>query len=227
MPIYSRQIKQFRSAIIQHIVAIENIFIKNNINIDYFINRNIESESFDNVYRYPLIQYQISGKNAAITGINQGAAALRIFAENLPHSIIFDNKKSSIKINNISDIKFKIESNDVPIKFKMFKWVALNDDNFRKYQSSDDLITRAELLNTCLYGHIKNFLSAVGISQIEFKAYLSSIGMESWATIKDIKKKVFDVTFACNFNLPDNICIGQHAAIGFGKIRLLKKINQF
>ncbi len=201
------------------------MFTAAGLSVDLFLNRD-ESEDFARKhYRYPLVQYQVAGRNAAITAIGDGAEALLLFLDNPPPHIRLDGKKYFFDIKSKSGKDFELEKLAKPRAYRIFKWLALNSENYAKWIAMDSLRQRAGLLDSCIYGHILSLAAGLGkpLEAEELTAYTRSIGKESWVRVNDRKKLAFDATFVCNLALPDLIGLGQSPAHGFGKTRTLKK----
>lgn len=223
IPIYPRQINQFRGAIVEMAMKLKDKFSEKDISTELFHNHYEETRFEKTINRYPLIQYQVSNKVATITAIGEAVPALQLLLDYRSPYLEFNNTKYAFKLGSKEEFNWEPVLLENPVGYRMFKWLALNPQNHEKYQSLDSLQERARLLDNCIHGHVLLFLKALGVEGLEAQSWIRSIGKEEWPNIYNKSYHAFDVTFMCNINLPELIGLGQAVSHGFGKIRLLNK----
>jgi len=199
-----------------------------NINTELFYNRDEETGKSEN--RYPLIQYKSVKGMAAITGINEGAQALRQLLKVLA---LEKNQKAnekhllseSNKINLLDYKKPKLDQHTVTLlKYKknymVRHWLPLDSVRYKNWVASAGLDVLTELLDERLPDQISRMLSGTGlIRRMPFmaKTVLITAAHPLQQVYKE-KKIGFDCIFQCNLDLPADIGIGQVPGIGYGRM---------
>ncbi len=221
IPIYPRQLKNFRGSVIEAVLKLKNRFSEAGIDTELFHNRWEEKDFEQKHYRYPLVQYHINGRKASITGISEGAEALQLLLEYRPAKLKFDNTEHEFNLFNKESQEIDNILLDEAVAYRIYKWLPLNPENFKIWNSNKRLSDKIVLLEKCLFGHIKSYLQVYSkeIPDKKIEVYLRNIGKESLVMLHKHKRLAFDLSFYSNINLPQFIGLGQSPAHGFGKIR--------
>lgn len=175
------------------------------------------------IYKYPLIQYRILGEKALILGIENGADVLneiypetgRIKLGNIDYSIVERSVRVEKVIFGISD-KFHTYTFLTP-------WIALNQENYDKYQ----LMTypeRKDKLRNILIGNLIS--AAKGLNyHVEGKIKLDFVRISTTpCKVKQISLIGFNGEFITNFEIPNLLGLGKSVSRGFGAIERKKEI---
>lgn len=169
------------------------------------------------IYKYPLIQYRILGQKALVIGIEDGADVLneiyrgtgQIRLGSIDYSIVERSVRVERNFFGISE-KFHSYSFLTP-------WIALNQENYKKYQ----LMTypeRKEKLRTILIGNILSAAKGLGY-HVEGQIKLDFIKISTTpCKLKDIPLIGFNGDFIINFEIPDLLGLGKSVSRGFGAI---------
>ena len=89
-------------------------------------------------YRYPLVQYKVIRKTPMLIGINEGAELLTQLFLKIDHLDI-DGKQYPIHTKNISQQQERIGFSEELVEYKFNTlWMALNQENFKKFSSLKD-----------------------------------------------------------------------------------------
>jgi len=175
------------------------------------------------IYKYPLIQYRIFGEKAIILGIEEGADVLneiypktgRIKLGNIDYSIVERSVRVEKVIFGISD-KFHTYTFLTP-------WIALNQENYDKYQLMTYL-ERKEKLRNILIGNLIS--AAKGLNyHVEGTIKLDFLRISTTpCKVKQISLIGFKGEFITNFEIPNLLGLGKSVSRGFGAIERKKEI---
>ena len=171
-------------------------------------------------YRYPEIQYKVIKKIPTLIGINEGADLLpKLFLK--------------IKNININGQQFPVTAKNIECKavetgfsnslheyeFTTL-WMALNQQNYPKYQNLKSAKEKQEMLNSILVGHILSFFRNTGIELGPNERLMAKVDLREKSTrFKENKMIAFSGKFIVNALLPDEIGLGKSVSRGFGTIK--------
>ena len=220
LPLYPRQIPQFRGAIIEKAMAMKDKFHEANLPTDYFHNHKEETEG-EIKYRYPLIQYQLYRKQASITGINEGAKALALFLQNNDGKLKMENRERFFGMTGFPQIQHhEVRLLAEPKTYRLYKWLGLNQRNFEVYETLDSVFEKMELIERILQNHVIEMLRHLG-KPVEEKwdigLKINDLHKVGWANVHGNRQRVFDLNFSAKVDLPMNAGLGRSTAFGFGK----------
>ncbi|GAB4290145.1 MAG: hypothetical protein Kow0068_15590 [Marinilabiliales bacterium] len=166
-------------------------------------------------YSYPLVQYKVIDKIPILMGIAEGSRLLVDLFLKLKE-INIDGKVFLINSKNIENKQFEINDFDKLYQYE-FKtlWMALNQNNFKKYKSTSD---KNDMLNKLLIGNILSFYKGIGIRVYE-KLLMKGEFFEKTTQFKNKNMLAFSGKFVTNALLPDFIGLGKSTSRGFGTIK--------
>ncbi|WP_339904729.1 CRISPR-associated endonuclease Cas6 [uncultured Cyclobacterium sp.] len=236
LPLYPNQIRAFRGAVVESVMKHKAVFEAAGLATDVFHNHTelvkqpagveLPVQNLpDNQFRYPLIQYKIKHKKAAILGLGKGAQSLQLWMSLADEMLNFRGDKFSLTLDEHQHNTWKPGLEKNLQYFRLNKWLPLNGENFREWQKMNRLSDRVQLLEKLIWGHLWHALDGLGITieRKELQLFLSSIDMMSFKNSYGIKRLALDVTFACNLNIPEEIGLGQGVSLGFGKVQGISK----
>ena len=212
LPIYARQIPNWRSAFIE-MAGWQN---------DLFHNHNTTGipkaqASSKHHFRYPLVQYRMRDGKAALFAINEGADALQQVLASSDWKLNWQGETRQLKVEDFRMQEHYFRMLPQPKKYKLFKWVALNSDNFSKWQNCRNAAERAMLLENILAANLIVLFASFGWRLPErMDVCLDRILHESRIVNKDVSMLAFDVAFSCNVLLPPLMAIGKSVSKGYG-----------
>lgn len=102
--------------------------------------------------------------------------------------------------------------------------LLISDELAKELNDINDKFARMDKLEKYLFGNLQTFFKHIGYTydkqQNFLKITVQEIGYYSRAmpVYHGEKKTAFDITFLCNFLLPQSLRLGQSTAIGYGKV---------
>ena len=105
-------------------------------------------------YRYPLVQYKVIHKVPMLVGINEGAELLTNLFLKINHLDI-NGKQYLINTKNISQEQLPAGFSQELIEYQFSTlWMALNQDNFKKFKSLEKRSDQNKMLDQLIVSHI-------------------------------------------------------------------------
>jgi len=172
-------------------------------------------------YRYPLIQYRQDRKRPAMVFIGHGIAeAQHLFAQP-DWSLTFSGRTQTM---NIADMQLRRAPFGVtPDNYRYYtlhRWQALNEENFKRYHTTESLSEHIAILEKILTGHIISFAKGIDYRITErFDAQITDILRTRAFQYEGIKALTFDVRVKTNLVFPPFVGIGKGVSLGFGEVR--------
>lgn len=169
------------------------------------------------IYRYPLIQYKVIGRQPMLTGLGEGAQLLTQHFLDVKELHI-DGLRIPLHSKQIKSHKADIGVNGELHTYRFANpWFALNQENYQRYQNATP-DARQQLLQRLLAAHILAFYK--GINHWEKQQIMVSIVQLQPLTtqFKNQPMLMFKGQFVTNAQLPEYIGLGKSVARGFGSI---------
>ncbi len=209
----SWQVPAFRGAVIEK-VGRENLLF--------------HQHNSDNglIYQYPVIQYKSIQQKPSLLCIGEGVDEIHKFFGLRNWDVTINGEKHQLKIHRLDLNNFTINIWEKQFHYSIRNWLALNAENYQRYQSTGSLTERVALLERLLKGNILSF--AKGIEwriEREIKLQIQELKGEKVIRYKGIPLIAFDVYFTCNIFLPNYLGLGKSASHGFGIIRQFREPN--
>jgi len=170
-------------------------------------------------YRYPLVQYKVIRKTPMLIGINEGAELLTQLFLKIDHLDI-DGKQYPIHTKNISQQQERIGFSEELVEYKFNTlWMALNQENFKKFSSLKDQKEESKMLDKLLVSHVLGFFKNIDLYLEPDERLIAKGKLQQKTTrFKDQKMLGFTGTFMINALIPDHIGIGKSVSRGFGTL---------
>lgn len=170
------------------------------------------------LYLYPRVQYKILEGAPLILGIDEGAEVLKRISSEI------EFLRLGMSLYKVESVVIKEKKLDVkPSREKqhykfLTPWIALNQENYKKFLKIENWKERKEFLNRILVGNILSMCKGLGIV-VRKRLYAHSHLDFNKTEYKSIK--VFGLTgeFKVNFLLPDYIGLGKGVSQGFGVVK--------
>ncbi len=208
LPLYHRQIPQWRGAIIEW-AGIEN---------DLFHNHKTGTDRY---YRYPQIQYYIHQQKAAILAINQGADQLEQLLAEKDWILQWQGQPTPLPIDQAQLDWPTVALSDQLHRYNLQHWLPFNQDNYHWWKNEANSLTqRVGKLEKTLLSHILTF--ATGIRwQIpgRVQVHIQNIRKTKKLRFHGTPMVAFDLSFDSNLILPPNIRLGRVVSHGFGELK--------
>lgn len=207
LPIYVRQIAQWRGAFVE-MAGWED---------ELFHNHNNTGGNYH--YRYPLIQYRIFRGKASIFAINEGVQALqKVLAAN-DWIVKWHGKNRTLQVADLRVNEHYLRMTKISKQYKLHNWLALNEEGYEEWLQCENAVERIYLLQRKLENHLIGCFKGLAWhwperikAIIEFPNHCYSVNYH------DTKLMAFDIDFRVNVLLPEGIAIGKGVSHGFGWI---------
>ena len=205
------EIPAFRGAIVKK-VGLENILYHNHLNGNGFL------------YKYPLIQYKIIKRHPAIICVDYGVDEIHKFFENQDWSIKISDRWLDMKIEHLNMNQFTMNVWDKMFRYNIKNWIALNAENYQKYQELEGIVEQTQFLEKKLVGNILSFAKGIEWTvESKIKLNITKILDTRLVNLKGQKLMGFNLDFKTNIFLPNYIGLGKSVSLGYGNIREIKK----
>ena len=170
------------------------------------------------LYSYPLVQYHILDGQAMIFGIEEGVDVLKDISGDLKE-LNLDHTHYSIEEKIIREKEVDVNTSNEEYHYKFITpWLALNTQNFKKYNNLDDWKEKKLFLNKILIGNILSMAKGLGIivnRRIYVKIHLEPVSVN----YKSVKMLGFTGEFKVRFKIPDYFGFGKGVSQGFGSVK--------
>ncbi len=208
------EIPAFRGAIVDK-VGDDNILFHNHLGKDAVS------------YRYPLIQYKNIKGSPAIICIEHGVDEIHKYFQNEDWSLEISERVLDMSIDSLSLNKFTMQVWDRMWNYRIKNWVALNKENYIKYNELKDENEKLSMLENILKANILSF--AKGINWTVSKPI--KIKITSPVDIRPVKIKgriliAFNFNFETNVFIPNFIGLGKRVSHGYGVVSQVKNRNK-
>ena len=133
------------------------------------------------------------------------------------------DEKLELKVDRLDLKTTTLNIWDTQFSYSLYRWQALNEKNYRQYNSLTSLTEKIKMLERILTGNILSFAKGIDwhIEQ-QVRLTITDIPLERLNKMKDIQVAAIDVRFNCNVGLPDWIGLGKGVSKGFGVVRRVK-----
>lgn len=167
-------------------------------------------------YAYPLVQYKVIDRVPVLVGFQEGAELLVLLFLKI-RELDIEGQHFQVPAKNIQQKQCTLAVNEQLYNYT-FKtlWMALNQENFRKYQQLDEA-GKGSFLNRQLQNNILSFYK--GLSFRTSERIMVITRMEEKQTLfKNQSMLAFAGQFTSNAYLPEWAGIGKAVSRGFGTV---------
>jgi hypothetical protein len=168
-------------------------------------------------YKYPLVQYKIVNEVPMLVGVNEGAALLtELFLKITELNI--DGRTYPLMQKNLDHYQATVGlANDLhSYRFETL-WMALNQENHKRYRLLKNNEEKQTLLNTLLKNNLLSFFKGINI-WLDAPLMAKGTFTEHITQFKNQSMLAFKGEFMTNALLPDFIGLGKAVSRGFGTI---------
>lgn len=167
-------------------------------------------------YSYPLIQYKRIDGNAAIFSIGPATDAIWEFFQRTDFDVRLGRRSVRLSVKNI--VRGEVAIQDVvTASYCVDSWMALNEENYRRYLELDCLSDRVDFLERLLVGNVLSMYKGCDVfigRPVSIK--IQNLSSPKLISYKSIPLMAFDVGFSSNVQLPLYAGLGKHVSVGFG-----------
>lgn len=171
-------------------------------------------------YSYPLVQYKRIDGKMAVVGIGSAAESVRLLAYQFPRSLKIGRKKMTFHAQSCTMESYCPVMEVKPKLYSIKDYIALTDDNLKKYNSMLALTDKLSFLEDILVGNILSFLKGIGYHADErIFCAITAFAEPRVKYYKEVHFNVFDLSFVSNIELPSGIGLGKSGSVGFGVVK--------
>lgn len=211
--ISSRQTSAFRGAVIEKVGREHQLF------------HNHLETGFN--YQYPLIQYKSIHRRPAFFCVGPGVDEIHHFFGLRNWSVEVHGEKLDLQIHKLDLNTFNLNVWDKTFAYSIRDWLALNAENYKRFQDTPGLADRIRLMEKLLVGNILSFAKGVDWHiQDEVRVQIDELKNQKMIRYKGVPLMAFDVSFRSNVFLPNYVGLGKSASHGFGVVSLNSKSNK-
>lgn len=171
-------------------------------------------------YRYPLIQYCRRRGQPGILFINEAVAEAQYLLTQPDWSLSFATREYTGRLSDLRTGQQEMVSlGDIFREYRLGRWLALNEENYARYQALSNLKLRIELLERILAAQILSLATGVNVRLVErFNVELTAIKYTQTVIYKGTPLLLFGIQFKTNLALPIGLGLGKGVALGYGRI---------
>jgi len=204
------EIPAFRGGIIAK-AGNEHIIFHNHLNDREFL------------YGYPVIQYKRIGKSPAIICIDYGVDEIHHLFNNKNMDIVIGQRPVSLVVKNLQMQQYTLQVWEKHFDFRLYNWLALNQENYEKYQELRDELSQMLFLENILKANIISFAKGVKWDVDKpISLRIDEVIKSKIVPYKQQKLLAFDIRFRTNVFLPDFVGLGKGVSLGFGTVSQIK-----
>ncbi len=205
LPLHFNQIARWRGAFIEMAGRLD----------DRFHNHQDGAANFH--YRYPIIQYRVWKGQAAIFAVNEGVSAVQKVLAVSSWNINWNGAQRPLLIKDLHMDDHYLKTLSSFRRYQLYKYLALNQENYKRWQRAADVGARIQLLERLLRNHLLSCLWGLGWeSKEEISVKIQEIRRSQMTSFKGIKQLTFDLAYDANILLPPQIALGKAVSRGFG-----------
>jgi hypothetical protein len=226
LPAHPSLLPALRGAVVEQVLAHRAVYEAAGLGTDLFHNHDESRWAVpqpDTLHRYPLVQYKVRHRRAALLGLGQGAQAVQLWWALAQGRLPLHGREQALALADQWQVLWQPQLLDHERLYRLNKWLPLNAANYATWQRTPRLADKAQLLDRLLWGHLFHLLEGLGaqLPRAQVRLYVASIDHQSYQNCYGVRKLALDVTFATNVDLPPEIGLGQGVSVGFGKAQPL------
>jgi hypothetical protein len=204
------EISSFRSAIIDK-VGKDNILFHHHLDDKRYL------------YKYPLIQYKLIRKQPTIICIGEGVDEIHKYFEIPGWDIVVNGRLIKMQIARLEMNQFVMQVWNKTFNYSLRNWIALNQENYKKYNEKPTMADKLNFLESTLKGNILAFAKGIGWN-VDKLIELNIIEMRENRMVKVKEKKLmgFNLDFRTNVFLPNYIGLGKIVSKGYGIVKSIR-----
>jgi hypothetical protein len=172
------------------------------------------------LYKYPLIQYKTIGGKPCIICIEYGVDEIHKFFDNKNWDIKISDRWLEMKISSLNMNQFTMQVWDKKFRYNIKNWIALNQENVKKYEELESLTEKIQFLEKILTGNILSMAKGIEWEVDKpIQLNITEIHDVRPVSLKGKKLHGFNLDFTTNVFLPNHIGLGKSVSVGYGVVR--------
>jgi hypothetical protein len=175
-------------------------------------------------YSYPLIQYKQINHKPAIFCVDFGVDEIHKFFEQRDWSLKISDRVLDMRIDSLQMNQFTMQVWDKKWKYSITNWLALNQENYKKYNELDSLTEKIQMLENTMKGNILSLAKGIDWT-VDKQIELNIVDIKNTHAVTKKKKMAlaFDLDFTTNVFLPNYIGLGKSVSLGFGMVKKIRE----
>jgi Cas6b C-terminal domain/Cas6b N-terminal domain len=193
---------------------------------DWFHNHDNSTEGGGKtINRYPLIQYKLDTRGEQMRPmllcLDEAIEEAHHFFSQSDWTVDLKSQQHNLKIAHLRVNQYTLNVWQRPFSYRLHKWLALNTENYQKYQTFRGVVDKLSFLEKLLRTQILSFAKGVDWDLTDdFNLKILNLPRENWLEYKHKQKVLaFTLDFECDLSLPDFIGLGRGASRGLGVVR--------
>lgn len=173
-------------------------------------------------YKFPKIQYRLFNGNPALIAMEEGIEVLKeVFF--LSDEMVIGNKIYNLNEKEILSYDVEINQQNDFLYYRFISpYMALNQENYLKYQNADKY-DKIALLKDILKNNLKTISKGFSYEIPDFDSIRLEANLkQKLINFKNVKMLCFTGDFKTNFLIPDYWGLGKQTARGFGVVKQIK-----
>ncbi len=171
------------------------------------------------IYTFPRVLYHIIDGYPLIIGIDEGADAVKLAVPPMKQIMLNKQYYNVVEVTeNEVEAEFGITATSVPYSF-LTPWLALNQQNYEKYQRLGTWPARKAMLEAILIGNLISMSKSLGYTVPGPLTASIHKMREVKTSLKGTPMLGFLGAFSVNFEIPDYWGIGKSVSRGFGTVK--------
>ncbi len=172
------------------------------------------------LHRYPLIQYKLHRQQPMLLYLGSGVEEAKHFFDKPDWTLRIGNQVHDMRIQNMELEQHRLMTLEDKATYRLHNWIALNPQNFERYQETESLGQRILLLEHILKGHLWGFCEGVDWQpEVDIEVSILNVFSDKYVSYRGVKVLSFKLDFKCNLSLPDFVALGKGTTVGFGVLR--------
>ncbi len=169
-------------------------------------------------YRYPLVQYKVLGGVPTLVALEEATELLTDLFLKIK-TLEIGGRRFDVHHKSMKSEQMQIGYSAELYRYRFSTlWMALNQDNYKKYLQSD-AESKPKMLNKIIIGNVLSFFKGVKWHLDEASRLHAKVDIfEKNTQFKEREMVAFEGSFYINACLPDGIGLGKAVSRGFGTI---------
>ncbi len=170
-------------------------------------------------YAYPLIQYKVLDGKAAIVATGEGIDQLAELLVVGRHELTVGHQHMTLEVEQVLPLQYQLQVWDQLWHYRVLRWLPLNSEHYRQYQSLESLPQRVAMLQDIMRGNILAMGKGLGVRfDRRVEVLLTGLDQPRLVRVKGTQVMSFNAQMRCNVNIPQFLGLGKHSSLGYGVV---------
>ena len=170
-------------------------------------------------YAYPLIQYKVLDGKAGIVATGEGIDQLAELLVVGRHELTVGHQHMTLEVEQVLPLQYQLQVWDQLWHYRVLRWLPLNSEHYRQYQSLESLPQRVAMLQDIMRGNILAMGKGLGVRfDRRVEVLLTGLDQPRLVRVKGTQVMSFNAQMRCNVNIPQFLGLGKHSSLGYGVV---------